>query len=156
MLPDLDSNPVQREQVEGVRHRDGQRTAHRVVIERNDLVLARGIRIDHLDRIRVRNHARQVDAFLLQRFAQRRAHDRLGGKSQVYQQLAQRLVYLFLFCQGDIQLIFGDNTFVDQDFTQSFRLFFRVHSFSNSCSRWSTSSRLKFASPLSKFSRARW
>ena len=59
-------------------------------------MLARGIRIDHLDRIRVGDHARQVDAFLFQRFAQRRTHDRLGCKTEVDQQLTERLVNLFL------------------------------------------------------------
>ena len=63
---------------------------------------------------------------------------------------------LFLFGQGDVQLIFGDDTFIDQDFAQTSGFLFRVHNFPNNCRRSSTTSRLKVASPFSKFSRARW
>ncbi len=98
-------------------------------------MLARGIRIDHLDRVRIGHHARQVDAFLLQRLAERRAHDRLGRETEVDQQLAERLVNLLLLGQRDIQLILGDDTFVDQDLAEALGLVFRVHSFLRVSSR---------------------
>ena len=155
MLADLDANAIQREQVERVRHRDGQRAAHRIVVQRNDLVLARGVRIDHLDRVGIGHHARQVDAFLLERLAERGAHDRLGGETEIDQQFSERFVNLLLLGQRNVELILGDDTFVDQDLAEPLGFVLRVHNRPRTSTRCSTTSLLKVARPLPRFSSAR-
>ena len=98
-------------------------------------MLARGIGIDHLDRIRIGHDSRQVDGFLLQRLAERGTHDGLGRETEIDQQFTERLVNLFLLGQRDVQLIFGDDPFIDQNLTQPLRLVFRVHNFPRICNR---------------------
>ena len=76
-------------------------------------MLARGIRIDHLDRIRVGYHTGKINNVLFQRFAQRPTHNRFGGEAHINQYFSQQLMFLFLFGECDMQLVFTDNAVIN-------------------------------------------
>ena len=65
-------------------------------------MLARCIRIDHLNRIRVGYHTGEIDDILFQRLAQRPTHNPFGSEAHINQNFAQQFMFLFLFGERDI------------------------------------------------------
>ena len=109
---------VERDHVEGVRHRHGERPGDGIVGDGQQAEAACHVLREQGHGVAVGHHLRQVDALDPQHLGEHVAHHGLADEAEPHQDLAEALVLLLLFGERDAQLVAVDQALLDQELAQ--------------------------------------
>jgi hypothetical protein len=98
---DLRAHTVQRDEVERIRHGEGEHALAGAVADRDHAVTPRLRLRQQRERVAVGHGMGEVDALLAERLADLFAHDRLGHEAESDEDAPERLGGVFLLGQGD-------------------------------------------------------